>query len=238
MSNPIMPRYGTPNLELLRRWIALAPEHDGPFWAINLMRYRERAEYADGRPSTLSGRQADDAYLPLGPLAAVGAVPVFAADVVGQPAGQPLFERVGIVHYPSRASFLEMQTREDFQELHAHKDAGMDFTIVFSAHPREINGSHEAGDYILRVRRLEPGAAPEASEGSDSALVARFDVEGVIVGDERTWDDARFDVVGDERQLARLLDPAGAQEQIALLLGPPQLDQLAGSLAQQELAGR
>jgi hypothetical protein len=131
-----------------------------------------------------------------------------------------------------------MQSREDFQELHAHKDAGMDFTIVFSAHPREINGSHQAGNYMLRLRRFEPGAAAQAPERSDSAFVASFEVEGVIVGDERTWDDARFDVVGDERQLARLLDPAGAQEQIALLLGPPQLDQLAGSLAQQQLAGR
>jgi hypothetical protein len=235
---PVMPRYGTPNLELLRRWVALAPEADGPFWAINLMRYRERAEYADGRPSTLSGREADDAYLPLGPLAAVGAVPLFAADVIAQPAGQPLFERVGIVRYPSRAKFLEMQTREDFRELHAHKDAGMDFTIVFSAHPREINGSHDGADYILRLRRFAPGAAAEAWQGSDSALVAGFDVEGVIIGDERTWDDARFDVVRDEQQLARMLDTAGTQEQIALLLGPPQPDKLAGSLAQQELAGR
>jgi hypothetical protein len=80
-------RYGIPNGEMLRGWLRLAAEDDGPFWALNLMRYRELADYADGRESTLTGREADDAYAPLGPLEAIGAVPVFLGDVADQAAG-------------------------------------------------------------------------------------------------------------------------------------------------------
>lgn len=227
MSSPILPRYGTPNAEMLRDWLALAPEQDGPFWALNLMRYRERAEYADGRPSTLSGREADDAYTPLGPLAAIGAALVFAADVLAQPAGEPRFERVGIVRYPSRASFLEMQLREDFQELHAHKDAGMEFTIVLSTHPREHSPTALEGDYLLRLRRFAPGAAPEQPPPEGVLAVTSLAVEGVIVGDERSWDDARIDLLTEPDALPSLLELDGAREQIAMLLARPQLDRLA-----------
>ena len=51
----------------------------------------------------------DDAYAPFGPLEAIGALPAFAADVVAQPVGEPGFHRIGIVRYPSRAKFFEMQ---------------------------------------------------------------------------------------------------------------------------------
>ena len=66
-------RYGTPNWEMMSRWLQLSADDDGPFWALNLMRYRELAEYADGRESAMTGREADDAYAPLGPLEAIGA---------------------------------------------------------------------------------------------------------------------------------------------------------------------
>ncbi len=111
MADSAHPRYGEVNTELARRWLALPPELDGPFLAVNLMRYRPRAEYADGRETDLTGREADDAYVPLGPLTAVGAQLILAADVAAQPAGGPEFHRVGIVRYPTRASFMEMQAR-------------------------------------------------------------------------------------------------------------------------------
>ena len=57
------------------------PDDDGPVWMVNLMKYRETADYADGRESAISGREADDLYTPLESLAAVGAEIVFAGDV-------------------------------------------------------------------------------------------------------------------------------------------------------------
>ncbi len=63
------PRYGTIDREYGMRLATTPPDDDGPVWMVNLMNYREVAEYADGRESTISGREADDLYAPLGPLA-------------------------------------------------------------------------------------------------------------------------------------------------------------------------
>jgi hypothetical protein len=219
------PRYGEPNWALISRWMALSPDSDPPFLAVNLMRYRALAEYADGRPTSLSGREADDTYAPLGPLAAVGAEPVFFADVLEQPAGEPVFERVAIVRYPSRAKFFEMQRREDFQELHEHKDAGMEFTIVFAAdHAGEVRSSGGDGALVLRLRRLRPGGVPGAPvEGVEPIM--RLWVEGVIIGDERTWDEARIDRVTLD-SLPSLAADEEVEEQILTVLAPPGLDSL------------
>lgn len=46
MSQPIRHDYGTPNLDYISTWFSR--EDDGPFWALNLMKYRERAIAADG----------------------------------------------------------------------------------------------------------------------------------------------------------------------------------------------
>lgn len=103
---------------------------------VNLMSYRERADYSDGRESTMTGREADDAYAPLGPLAEIGAEVVFVADVDSQFLGDtPCWNRVGVVKYPTRRSFIDMQSRPDFQELHAHKEAGMARTFVIGCLP-------------------------------------------------------------------------------------------------------
>ena len=103
------------------------------------MKYRDVADYTDGRDSTISGREADDRYTPLGPLAAVGAEIVFAGEVDQQLLGDsPIWDRVGVVKYPTRRSFIEMQSLPDFQELHAHKDAGMAQTFVIGCQPIDV----------------------------------------------------------------------------------------------------
>ena len=57
------------------------------------MRYRDRAVYADGRDSDLTGREADDRYAPFGPFREVGAELVFLSDVEEQLVGDD--QRVG-----------------------------------------------------------------------------------------------------------------------------------------------
>ena len=130
------PRYGRIDTEYGRRLATTDPADDGPVWMVNLMSYRDVADYADGRETAISGREADDLYTPTGPLAAVGAEIVFAADVVDQLLGDtPRWDRVAVVRYPTRRSFVEMQRRPDFQALHPHKDAGMAQTIVMGTRP-------------------------------------------------------------------------------------------------------
>ena len=53
-------RYGRINTRLIRHWLQMKPGDDGPFWALNLMKYRETADYSDGRAAGISGREADD----------------------------------------------------------------------------------------------------------------------------------------------------------------------------------
>ncbi len=130
------PRYGQVDRDYGIRLATMPPVDDGPVWMVNLMKYREVADYADGRDSSISGREADDLYTPLESLAGVGAEIVFAGEVDQQLLGDsPTWDRVAIVKYPTRRSFIEMQARPDFQEQHVHKDAGMQETFVIGCQP-------------------------------------------------------------------------------------------------------
>lgn len=235
MADPPSPAYGTPNFELLGRWLQLDPDDDGPFWALNLMKYHQVAQYADGT-SARSGREADDAYVPRGPLAAVGAVIAFHGDVLDQQLGEPSWDRVGIVRYPSRAAFFAMQQRDDFKVQHVHKEAGMEFTIVMSCLPT----AHDAdapGEGAL-VLLIERGGGEPPAPVAGSAEVASFDVEGVIVGDERSFDRARFVRVADDAALAALVETASTSDEAQVLLVDGSIDDLLTTLATPDGAQR
>ena len=190
-------RYGQVNKEMIGGWLRLPPEEDGPFWAVNLMKYREVADYGDGRSEQVSGRAADDAYTPRESLAAIGAQIVFAAEVERVVQGDgTAWDRIGIVRYPSRRKFFEMQQREDFKKQHHHKDAGMEFTIVMSCLPVDsFAGATER--HPLVELRVSAEAAADAGPGDGV-----FDVEGVIVGDERVWRQASFRWRNDDEEAA------------------------------------
>lgn len=130
------PGYGEIDHDYAARLATTTPEDDGPIWMANLMHYRDVAQYGDGRDEQISGREADDRYAPLDVLAAIGAAPVFVAEVEDQLLGDaPAWDRVGVVKYPSRRSFIDMQSRPDFQDRHVHKAAGMASTIVAGCVP-------------------------------------------------------------------------------------------------------
>jgi hypothetical protein len=132
------PGYGQVNREYGMRLATTDPADDGPIWMLNLMSYRARAEYADGDGPDVSGREADDLYAPLEILGDLGAEIVFVADVDVQLLGhEPTWHRVAIAKYPTRRSFVEMQSRPDFAAKHVHKEAGMDSTIVMGCLPIE-----------------------------------------------------------------------------------------------------
>lgn len=215
-------RYGRINRELIGRWAQLDPRADTPFWALNLMKYRERADYGDGQSHDRSGREADDEYTPRDSLAAIGARIVFAAEVDRVLVGDgTAWDRIGIVRYPGRRAFLEMQQREDFRTKHVHKDAGMEFTIVMSCLPvLPFAGATERHPFVeLRVD-ADPAASPEAGE-------AVFAVEGVIVGDERVWNRASFRWLDAPPQTAPAINDAPAAY---VMLLRPTIDRLADSV--------
>lgn len=217
---------------MLRGWLELPESQGDPFWAVNLMKYRDLADYADGRETTLTGKEADDLYAPHGPIEAVGGMVAFGADVADQLAGSPVYDRVAIVRYPSRAAFFEMQQREDFQELHAHKDAGMEFTTVIACEPDRVESATDDSDaaLLMRVRRLADGAEPPG-ELDDLVPMAHFACEGVIVGDERKWDQVLFDLAPPAvLDGGGILEGTGVEDEIVMVLGSPLIDALVESV--------
>ena len=181
-------RYGKIDFDYALNLAGRAPEDDGPIYMVNFMKYREIAGY-DGvkgaekaaKPG-ISGMEADDLYNPTEVLTRIGAQPVFFGEVVAQ-GTEGEWDRMGIVRYASRVSFMEMQNRPDFKEKHVHKEAGMLYTIVMGTLPQ---GQHQAIDRSMYCT-FELTAVPQ--EGSPSSRRARLAVEGTIVGDGRTWND-------------------------------------------------
>src|SRR5437867_10895853 len=151
-----MPRYGRIDRDYGARLATFDPDTDGPIHMLNLMKYREKADYGDGE-STVSGREADDAYAPLDVFEKIGAAVAFAADVV---ASSEDWDRVAVARYATRRSFIEMQTREDFQAKHVHKEAGMDHTIVMGTLPDGALPVRTKPDRILL--EVWRGDAPKA----------------------------------------------------------------------------
>jgi uncharacterized protein (DUF1330 family) len=214
--------YGTIDEEYAARLSATTPDDDGPVWMVNLMRYRERAVYADGRATDLTGRQADDRYAPFGPFRTVGAELVFLSDVEVQLVGEDQeWDRIAVVRYPTRRSFLEMQELPEYVALHEHKEAGMASTFVICCRPADWPevpagappldsvphpSTPEDGPVVLlHVLRYHEGRRSDDMELYQEAagsvalphgvrIGAWLEVEGTIVGDGRTWDEVRFNV--------------------------------------------
>ncbi len=181
-------RYGKIDFDYALDLAGRSPDNDGPIYMVNFMKYRDVAGY-DGvqgaekaaKPG-ISGKEADDLYNPTEVLARIGAQPVFFGEVVAQgTAGE--WDRMGIVRYASRVSFMEMQNRPDFKEKHVHKEAGMLYTIVMGTVPQ---GEHQPIDRSMYCT-FELTAVPQ--EGSATNRRARLAVEGTIVGDGRKWND-------------------------------------------------
>ena len=134
------PKYGQIDRDYAIRLATISPEEDGPIWMVNLMKYHDVAQYGDEAAQKVSGREADNLYTPLEPLAAVGAEIVYVGDVDSKLLGDDRnWDRVAVVKYPTRRSFVEMQQREDFQKKHVHKEAGMQETIVMGCLPVDLS---------------------------------------------------------------------------------------------------
>ena len=123
--------------------LATRPEaEDGPIYMVNLMKYHEVAQYSDdASPGSkpISGREADDRYNPSSILSRIGAAIIFAGDVVGNADGPEDWDRIAVVRYPTRKSFIEMQSRKDFGEKHVHKAAGMKRTVIVCCRPEDLS---------------------------------------------------------------------------------------------------
>jgi len=95
-------------------------ETDGPVCMVNLLKFREKAAYPDGRDPELSGREA---YLRYGRamvklVEATGGRFIFAAEVKGLLLGEveELWDEVALI---------EIASTPEFREIEVHREAGL-----------------------------------------------------------------------------------------------------------------
>jgi uncharacterized protein (DUF1330 family) len=103
---------------------------DGPIYMLNLLKYRDKAEYADGRDTKLTGRQAYAVYTQgvRELLQEFGGSLTLKASVKRLTIGEveELWDDVAIAMYPSRAAMLQMMQSEKMRDIGQHRAAGLD----------------------------------------------------------------------------------------------------------------
>ena len=106
-----------------------APGREGPIYMVNLLSFKERAEYEDGRDTDLSGREAYNLYGAAVSrlIAEYGGEIVFVGDVTFLSLGQvdELWDEVAIARYPNRGALLAMSSSPEWSEAAVHRTAGL-----------------------------------------------------------------------------------------------------------------
>lgn len=105
------------------------PGAEGPIYMLNLLKFRPKAEYADGRPSDLTGREAYGLYAQgvSQLIAELGGSIVFSAQIERLTIGEveDLWDVAAIAMYPSRAAMLKMMQSGEMRRISEHRSAGL-----------------------------------------------------------------------------------------------------------------
>ncbi len=117
----------TPNEEQMKGF--MDGDTDTPIHMVNLLKFKSKAEYEDGRKTDLTGAQA---YAIYGAevqehLAKVGGSGIFSGRVSRLMLGEveELWDVVAIATYPSKKAMLKMITDPDYIESAKHRTAGL-----------------------------------------------------------------------------------------------------------------
>ena len=112
----------------------MADTSDSPIVMLNLLKFRPKAVYSDGRPSDLTGRQAYDLYgAPMQKIVENGGGRVLfggaiASLVIGEV--DDLWDTCLLVEYPSPAAFAAIVTSPEVAEIGIHRAAGLEGQLL------------------------------------------------------------------------------------------------------------
>lgn len=105
-----------------------------PVVMLNLLKFRDKAMYADGRPSGLTGEQAYRLYGQafkdiMGPR---GVKVLYSGEVKGLLIGDggDLWDAVAVIQYPSTDVMLAMLRDETYQRAQQHRAAGLEGQLL------------------------------------------------------------------------------------------------------------
>ena len=122
----------------------MSPE-DGPFVMVNLLKFKAKADYGDGKDSDLTGAQAYERYSEKMTklVEKAGGRVVYAGRAVRLMIGtvDPMWDVVGLVEYPSRAAFLEITRSPEFHEIERHRFAGLEGQLNIETKERSLSGA-------------------------------------------------------------------------------------------------
>jgi uncharacterized protein (DUF1330 family) len=113
---------------------ALIGQNDGkPIVMLNLLKFKDKAVYADGRKTDLTGQQAYMLYgqemSPFvesngGKFIWMGAVAALAIGRIGD-TNADLWDVAALMQYPSAEAFMKIATHPKVQEIGVHREAGL-----------------------------------------------------------------------------------------------------------------
>jgi uncharacterized protein (DUF1330 family) len=102
---------------------------DDPILMVNLLKFKDQAEYEDGRATNLTGREAYEIYVTetREHLANVGAELILGGEVNGLLLGEveELWDAFGVARYPSRKAMIAMARNPAYMESEKHRAAGL-----------------------------------------------------------------------------------------------------------------
>jgi uncharacterized protein (DUF1330 family) len=105
-----------------------APE-DGPFVMVNLLKFKAKADYADGSNGHMTGQEAYGLYgIEVAKLVhALGGRVRYSGQVTGLMLGEveDLWDAVALAEYPSLAAFQKMATSPEYRAIEHHRSAGL-----------------------------------------------------------------------------------------------------------------
>jgi uncharacterized protein (DUF1330 family) len=105
-----------------------------PIAMLNLLKFREKAAYEDGRSSELSGAEAYRLYARAFHeiMEPRGVRVLYSGEVKGLliGAGDDLWDAVAIIQYPSAAVMLDMLRDKDYQRAQQHRAAGLEGQLL------------------------------------------------------------------------------------------------------------
>ena len=100
-----------------------------PILMVNLLKFKDKAEYEDGRATNLTGREAYEIYVTetREHLANVGAELILGGEVNGLLLGEveELWDAFGVARYPSRKAMIAMARNPAYIESEKHRAAGL-----------------------------------------------------------------------------------------------------------------
>ena len=107
----------------------LKADNGGPVCMVNLLKFKEKAEYEDGRETDLSGIEAYQIYGAVtgSLIKELGGDVVFTSVFNGMVVGEveELWDVMAIAKYPTLQSFIDMVSSPEYLKAYLHRLAGL-----------------------------------------------------------------------------------------------------------------